>query len=367
MEGLTNSREGRVPPLTPGARVTLTGATGQLGPAIAAELARLGVRRVVRVARSKPKARAAERVHAAERSAGMREAPEGWRVVEGDVTEPGLGMSPDDLRVAFGACDLVIHAAADTSLGAGLGCDAVNRVGTSNVIDAIRAHGDASLCSVSTAYVIGADPPRVVTEEAGRPARARHATGYTKSKAEAERLVEASGLPRVIVRPSILVPTGAHARPKWLRGLVRSVAALESAPVDPDALVDVMLLDDAARDIVALLASDCRRHDVYNVTRGPGRAPTIAQIAALADPVRTRPEPLRLVKPRAWDAAGFEASATPVEAHAMEKLRALLPFLNLDTVFDRSRIDADAPLAEPISVERLLEAIGRVALASGSG
>lgn len=91
------------------------------------------------------------------------------RVVAGDVSTDGLGLSPDD-RAAFTSCDVVIHSAATVSFDSPLdGAVEVNLLGPTRIAEVLREDGVAPhLVAVSTCYVAGsrrgAAPEELVTE-----------------------------------------------------------------------------------------------------------------------------------------------------------------------------------------------------------
>src|SRR6516165_9229808 len=115
--------------------------------------------------------------------------------VPGDVAEPMFGLAEPAYAELAARVDAVIHCAAVTSFNRIDGSlEATNIAGTQRVA-AFAAAADAVLYHVSTAF-------------AGTTAdgdRGRTAVGYAASKAAAEQVVRSSGVPHVIVRPSIVI------------------------------------------------------------------------------------------------------------------------------------------------------------------
>jgi len=130
-------------------------------------------------------------------------AVEPCEIVTGDVSAPMFGWDKAEFDRLTGAADLLIHCAATVRFD--LDDDAYARVnigGAANAVEFARA-GDMPLLHVSTAYVCGTRDGQIL-EDDPLPSRG-FANGYEKSKAAAERLIRASGVPFAIARPSIVV------------------------------------------------------------------------------------------------------------------------------------------------------------------
>ncbi len=152
--------------------VLVTGATGTVGHAVAAQLAASGeeVRALVRDP---------------ERAAGLL--PDGVAAVRGDLTDAA------GVAAAVAGCERVFHAA---GLPEQWRLDpedfrAVNVGGTANVVEACLAHGVARLVYTSTIDVF-AWTPGVPFDESRLDPEPRP-TAYERSKQEADRLVAAAG------------------------------------------------------------------------------------------------------------------------------------------------------------------------------
>jgi len=127
------------------------------------------------------------------------------RIVQGDIVQPGLGLTPSDSSM-LASVNEVWHLAASTSFD-DREMAAIyegNVVGTQNML-AIAA-GLPKLgrfVHVSTAYVAGTNPGPIAEDEL--PARGRFRNSYEATKWGAEQAVRQSGLPFVIFRPSIIM------------------------------------------------------------------------------------------------------------------------------------------------------------------
>jgi nucleoside-diphosphate-sugar epimerase len=138
---------------------------------------------------------------------GLVEHPR-FHVVEGDVTLAGLGLEPGEgVHGVPEALDACFHLAARTDFKDARRAETfqANVEGTRNLIAFLGGlERPGKLFHVSTAYVAGVRPGERVREELLDPAP-RFCNPYEESKYEAERLVAASGLDWVILRPSIIV------------------------------------------------------------------------------------------------------------------------------------------------------------------
>ena len=230
------------------------------------------------------------------------------RKASGDVTLPLMGLNPADLR-----CDLVIHCAASLVFDAPEAeLEAINVEGTKNALAFARAAG-AGFIHVSTAYVCGLEEGPIA--EGPVPPGRLFANNYEASKARAEAAVEASGLPFVIARPSIVL--GDHAS-----GTIRDFPALCNVfrlmargrlaqfPAPAGGTLDLVPLCHVAEGIAQLAErfEAARGHYVHLCADAPLPA------RALADGVCRQPH---LPHPAVVAPAEFDLSAVPRVAQAM--------------------------------------------------
>ncbi len=229
----------------------------------------------------------------------------GGRVVliDGDLHRDDLGWSPDRAEALL-AHDVVVHCAADTSLGASDGDRrALNVEGTRRLLQWLaRGASPPALVHVSTAYVCGARSGSVAEAPASCDG---FNNGYEASKAEAERLVSGSGLTTVIARPSIVVgrwADGALSRFDNVYGLIRlcGEGRLRELPAAPHATLDLVPIDHVVGGLVDLVERvDQAAGRIVHLASG---SPVpVAALGALDVPGFHRP---RLVPPatdrRAW-------------------------------------------------------------------
>jgi nucleoside-diphosphate-sugar epimerase len=134
----------------------------------------------------------------------------------GDVAQPMLGLTERACRELAAKVDAVIHCAAVTEFNRADGSlEATNVAGTGHVA-AFAALANATLYHVSTAFV-----HTTVNGDRGRTA-----ISYASSKLAAENLVRTSGVPHVILRPSVVIGDSGTGGVAAFQGLHRVAAGL---------------------------------------------------------------------------------------------------------------------------------------------
>lgn len=139
----------------------------------------------------------------------------------------------DDWRVKFRdrGIDEILHCAGCLDYFDDLNLEAVNVCFTSRLLALAEDLAVRRFVFISTAYSAGYCSTPI--PEALCPDPARDPTSYTRSKRAAERLVAASGLPYLIVRPSILIGESATGRYSGKRyGLYQQWMGLERLMTD---------------------------------------------------------------------------------------------------------------------------------------
>jgi nucleoside-diphosphate-sugar epimerase len=282
--------------------ILITGATGFIGGATAAQLLlRPAPGRVLLLARGATQEQAEGRVRkslARFADAGLLEpALRRCEVLRGDLTDPEALADPRLDRVTH-----VLHLAANTSFRS------VRAVRHTNILGALalahrmrRVPGLVRFLYVGTAYVCGAEPPRVVREDDYPRPDVRHLAEYTSSKAECEMLLErtAPELPLVVARPSVVVGhSRLGCRPSasifWY---YRAVDLLRRVPVPLDTRKDIVPVDYTADALLRLLLKPDLRHRRYHVSAGEAGGVSWREMAAaFAECDGERPaEPYRVV------------------------------------------------------------------------
>ena len=279
----------------------LTGGTGFLGTELASLLVRQPETALYVLVRAANKEEAIHRLRALWHHDPDLTASIGQSVhpLCGDFTKPGLGLSPDDLSM-LRRITHVVHAGAEIGFQNDLEVlQKTNVEGTRNVLSfAAGLPALQQFIYISTAYVAGQRSGLIPEAE---PASA-FSSLYEKTKAEAEALVRASGLPFAICRPGMIVGHSITGRVKnfntvyyilkeMLQGKMRIL------PIRRDTPLNLVPVDYVASSIVRLLSTEDNmwRGLTFHLTCPRAQAPTAGD---LVEAVRTFAATLSLRLPR---------------------------------------------------------------------
>jgi nucleoside-diphosphate-sugar epimerase len=166
----------------------------------------------------------------------------------GDVSEPMLGLAEKAYGELAAKVDAVIHCAAVTDFSRTDGSlEATNVAGTGHVA-AFATAANAVLYHVSTAFVHA-----TVDGDRGRAA-----IGYALSKSAAEEAVRSSGVPHVILRPSVVIGNSVTGEIAAFQGLHQVVAGMFAGtvpmiPFDPGWPIDFVPADVVADAIACVV------------------------------------------------------------------------------------------------------------------
>jgi len=172
------------------------------------------------------------------------------RIVSGDITLPLMGLDPADHDI-----DLVIHCAASLEFDAPEEeLERDNVQGTRHTVEFARECG-ARFLHVSTAYVCGLREG--VIEEEPVPAGTRFANGYEASKARAESVVAASGVPFAVARPSITLGDSATGQIREFPSLCNVFRLMARGkvsvfPADPASTLNLVPIDHVAEGLARI-------------------------------------------------------------------------------------------------------------------
>jgi nucleoside-diphosphate-sugar epimerase len=264
--------------------VLLTGATGFLGGATAAELLRRPTPlRLLLLIRAPSRAEGEARLRRSLTRFIEADRPDyDWdrcTVLCGDLTEPASFV---DARLD--TVTHVLHLAANTSFRSVRGARRTNLFGTQAL--AQRMCGVPTLVRflhVGTGFICGADPPRVVREEDYPQPGVGHLVEYTRSKAEAELHLEemVPELPLIVARPSVVVGhtrlgCGPSASIFWY---YRALDLLRRAPAALQTRKDIVPVDYVARTLIHLLFAPALRCRRYHISAGKGSAVSWQEMA----------------------------------------------------------------------------------------
>ncbi|MEU9185732.1 SDR family oxidoreductase [Streptomyces sp. NPDC048484] len=221
------------------------------------------------------------------------------REVVGDLSRPDLGMAASDLRRLTDRVDLVLNNGANTKwTAAAAEVTAVNIGGTRNVL-AFAERAEAALYHMSTAFVARAD--ECAEDESGPAA-------YVTSKAEAEHMVRDSGVPSVILRPSVVVGDSRDGHIAAFQGIhMMSGSILRNAlpviPADSGSHIDFVPQDLVTTAVRRLLDGGVREGD-YWLTAGREAlllTEAVANTLAVAEGLGLDVHPPRMVPLEALD------------------------------------------------------------------
>ena len=182
----------------------------------------------------------------------------GIRCVRGDVSAPRLGLDEATYDRLAATVDAVVHCAAVTDFNRTDGSlEATNVDGTEHMV-AFAAQAGAVLYHVSTAFVH--------TTADGE--RGRTALGYAESKATAEDVVRAAGVPHVILRPSVVIGDSRTGEIAQFQGLHRVAAGIVAGivpliPFDGSWPIDFLPADVVADAITCVVEQRIDRGEYW--------------------------------------------------------------------------------------------------------
>ena len=168
--------------------------------------------------------------------------------VQGDIAKPMLGLAEQAYMELAAKVNAVIHCAAVTDFSRTDGSlEATNIAGTEHVA-AFAGAAKAVLYHVSTAFV-----DTTVDGDRGRTA-----IGYASSKAAAEEAIRSSGVPHVILRPSVVIGDSVTGEIAAFQGLHQVVAGMFAGtvpmiPFDPGWPIDFVPADVVADAIACVV------------------------------------------------------------------------------------------------------------------
>ncbi|HSS19087.1 MAG TPA: SDR family oxidoreductase [Pyrinomonadaceae bacterium] len=183
--------------------VFLTGFPGFIATRLLRQLAAAGARFLLLV---QPALREQARKEVEDTAAETGRSISDFVLLQGDITEPNLGLSAEDLELARSESTVVFHLAALYDLAvAQLLAQRVNVAGTRNVNDFVRSLSRLKQYHyVSTCYVAGKRKGRILETELRHEAGFRNYYEETKYLAEIEVEKLKSALPVTIHRPSVV-------------------------------------------------------------------------------------------------------------------------------------------------------------------
>lgn len=340
--------------------VLVTGATGFLGGALLAHL--LAARddtRFLALVRASSVAEGYARVRRSIARFACADADERRiDVVCGDLADLG---TYEDAR--FDQVTHVAHVAANTSFRSVREVRRVNVLGTLTLAHRMRrAPKLERFLQVGTAFSCGlrASGGAAVGEDEYPRSEAQHVVEYTRSKAEAEMLLQntAGELPLVIARPSIIIGhsrlgCGPSASIFWY---YRAADLLRRIPVPLDTRDDIVPVDFAAVALATLLLKPALRYRRYHISAGEVSACSWHEMSAAFDRHHgARPDdPYRVMEPAAIVAERARLAPRLGLGDEERMLMALRLYYSFPTlVFDNRRLLEEGVAPPPRFVDYL--------------
>jgi long-chain acyl-CoA synthetase len=260
-----------------------------------------------------------------------------------DLTAPALGLSNDQHRWMHGHVTGVVHCAADIRfIAPEAESRAANVEATAELLElARRCDRLQQFVHVSTVYVAGLREGMLMEEEL--PAHEKYASIYQRTKHEAERLVlrAMAEIPACIYRLSSVAGSRCDHVQQLIRLAARNV--FPCVPLHPQATVDLIDGDWAARALSHLIDSCFTPGQVLHVCAGPAHAVKATDLlSAVLERARAHTRP-HLVSWNEFASALEKLQLTSGAIRALAPwLRSCAPHLAIRQSFSNSRLAGGA-------------------------
>ena len=265
--------------------ILLTGGTGFLGTELAARLIRIPGVKIYACIRSENQAEAYCRAQ----YAWFHEKELYWAIggavipVSGDFTKSGLGFDAETRQILRETVTLVLHVGAE--IGFQKSAETLfkaNATGTERMLSfAADIKNLRRFVYVSTAYVAGRKSGLVTEDESPGAA---FSSQYERSKAEAETMVRASGLPFSVCRPGMIV---GDSKSGWIRNFntiyyvlkLMLLGKMRVFPMKPETPLNLVPGDYAADCVIKISFSEEAEGKTFHITCPKEAAPRAGELA----------------------------------------------------------------------------------------
>jgi thioester reductase-like protein len=261
--------------------------------------------------------------------------------VRGDIVEPALGLSPEDISGLRNSVTHIIHSAASIQLTIDL--DEGRRInvdGTRKVAElAASCPNLERFLPISTAYVAGRRAGRIMENELDKGQE--FVNDYERSKYESELQMGSmmKSLPITIVRPGIIVGNSSDGHVASFQNMYVPLffvgsGAVKNVPGDVRTPLDIVPVDYVADVIVETLHCPACVGRTYHACSGEGRLIRFTELARSASVALAR---LRARRLRSGSTAGAKATETTL----VKQLMCFFDYLAQSKVFDTSDLRRD--------------------------
>ena len=315
-------------------RILLTGSTGLIGgellPLLAAQ-----ANMVWALIRTSPgqsaEQRLTDRQLRSDRSVPANSVP-----VAGNLCRQHCGIASNLRQDITRECHIIVHAGGSTSFADSDCCKSNNIYGTENLITlAKQCHNLKALFFVSSASVCLSPGSSTISEDLRLRGYANH---YVASKRVAERLMKNSGLPVVVLRPSIVLSAGMD-DPIFARQILWAIPVaitIGCLPLTGKERLDMVPVDYTAQAIAGLVERHKRlNYNCYHISAGPVDCTTTAMIRSCCD-CDSIPM-FDFITRQEWT----RRKVRNPKRRLMDAFEHYLPFIRANVAYDNSRLRAE--------------------------
>ena len=272
------------------------------------------------------------------------------RVLCGDLTASGFGLSRDDYDRLVHTTDSVIHCGASLNRKSEKSCLNVNLRGTLEVLTLARQvehyHGLRRFSEVSTVAVAGKRRNEIVTEDAAIEWDRSDYDPYARTKKFCEHMTRVllPDTPITIFRPSIVLGDSRHPETTQF-DMVRAfvfLAGLRVLPFRPADKVDIVNVDFVADAIATLHRKEQPKYDTYHLSSGAA-SQTFRQVTGALAIAQQKRAPLFLpfTERPFTSSVDFLSRRRGSLGRGASLLKVFMPYLLWNTVFDNARVTSE--------------------------